>query len=202
MWYYDDKFEERQRFLGTPPPFEKGLLAIIDFLSLPPSWRSHSYKEKMPEISSIGDFMTYLVTKSPNMVFHDQLLTLKYRDFESIVGQLLSKLGGNVIQGKRGADGTIDLLWNTPGGNYIIQCKKWKSKVGEKIIREVYGAAMKFNANGAFIVTTSEFSANAVNFAEDLSPKLGLIDGKELFNLMSLLIPTVVEDITEGRWKS
>ncbi len=35
------RFEELQKFLGTPPPFDKGLREIIDFLLLPPSFRSH-----------------------------------------------------------------------------------------------------------------------------------------------------------------
>ena len=44
------------------------------------------------------------------------------------MGKGQNPMGGDVIPGAKGADGAIDLLWRTPEGDYIVQCKNGKTK--------------------------------------------------------------------------
>jgi len=134
------------------------------------------------------------------MLFCDKLREFTPQEFVSLVSDLFRQMGGDTEIGPVGANGAIDIFL---GGDYIVQCKKWKAKVGVATVREVYGAAVKQRAKGAFIVAVSEFTDAANNFLIDLPPPtIRLIDGKKLFDLMNQHIPSVVADIQEGIWKS
>ena len=149
------------------------------------------------------EFVKMLLTPQPYMIFRDILQKFTPKEFVGLVSDLFQQLGGTVMTGPEGADEAIDILFKTPEGDYIVQCKRWKAKVGVPTVREVYGAAVKHQAKGAFIVTVSEFTDTAKWFITDLRPPpVRLIDGKELFDLMNQHMPTVVADILEGRWKS
>ena len=150
-----------------------------------------------------SEFMHYLVTPQPYMVFCDILRKFTPKEFVSLVADLFREMGGNVTLGAAGPNEVIDILCKTAEGDYIVQCKKWKAKVGVPVVREVFGAAVKRQAKGVFIVAASEFTSTAVDFLIDLRPPpVRLIDGKELFDLMNQHMPSVVADIQEGIWKS
>lgn len=111
-------------------------------------------------------------------------------------------MGGQTIPGKRGADEGIDSLWETPGRNFIIQCKRRKNQnVGSQVVKEVFGTITKFKVYGAFIVTTAEFTDPAIRFAEELGLHIGFIDGKELFNLLTQITPNVITETLERQTK-
>ncbi|GEM_PF-5101515 len=203
MWDHE-RFEELRKSLKTPSPFAKGLPEIVDFLLMPAYKRSLKYRE-------FGDdFYTSIILGGlpPRHSifcneFHSKLMELTPRDFEMVVGNLLKNLGGNVGISGKGADGGIDLTWNTPD-DYLIQCKRTKNKVEVGVVREIHGvlSAPSCKAKGAFIVTADEFTNGATLFVSGLSSRIGLINGWELFNLMTIRVPSLVEDIAEGRWKS
>ncbi len=178
--------------------------------------------EQIP--SSSYESIRSLLEPQPYMVFCDKLREFTSREFESLVADLFREMGADATLSKNGPDEAIDILCKTAEGDYIVQCKKWKGKkVGVKVVREVYGVAKKKQAKGAFIVTVSEFTDKAVEFTIDrppstiadrllligseepfnlINPPVGLIDGKELFDLMNQHMPTIVTDIIKGRRKS
>jgi hypothetical protein len=175
---------------------------FIDWLLQPPDFRSHAYKSSVKLPTDMSEFIAELVIPFDSRVFRDRLLDSGPREFQDLVADFFRQLGGQVINGNTGADGAIDALWKTPRGDYIIQCKKRRQKVGEPVVREIFGAAAKNVAHGAFIVTTSEFINNAVQFADGVKPQIGLINGKELFNLVTLAMPAVARKFGTGshRW--
>ena len=150
------------------------------------------------------EFIRFLVTPQPYRLFCDDILReFTPKEFVGLVSDLFRQLGCSVMTGPEGADEAIDILCKAPEGDYIVQCKKWKAKVGVATVREVYGAAVKYQAKGAFIVTVGEFTSTAADFLIDLRPPpVRLIDGKELFDLMNQHMPTVVADIQDGLWES
>jgi restriction system protein len=153
-------------------------------------------KEQMQSSSDLDEFIRMLVTPQPYMIFCDRLRELTPKGFETLIEQLLRQMGLNVLPGGAGPDEAIDLVCEIPGGGIIIvQCKKWKRKVGVPIVREVFGAAIKHQAAGAIIVTVGEFTDPAKEFTIDLRIPLRLIDGKELFELMNQHMPNRVADI-------
>ena len=93
---------------------------------------------------------------------HNLLDTLNSRLFEEIVAELLDHKGFEVNLTKRTRDGGYDILaLSTVGGfpiKFLVECKRWKDKVGIEIIRSFCDVIEEENANKGIIVTTSYFS--------------------------------------------
>lgn len=67
-----------------------------------------------------------------------------------------------------------------------VQAKRYAATntVGSAAIREFVGALTGVGASGGVFITTSSFSPDALKYVERLSPRVILIDGKELGRLM------------------
>jgi len=113
--------------------------------------------------------------------------------FERLVVELLVKMGyggsrrdaaravGQV--GDEGIDGIIDQ--DRLGLDTIyIQAKKWDNVVGRPEIQKFVGALMGKRAKKGIFITTSSFSAEAMNYVSSIDAKIVLIDGKRLAELM------------------
>lgn len=189
------KFEPSKP-LPPKPHDEQSLVVFLNWLLQPlKSKRSAHTSLQRPLSENNAQFIESLVRPLPYHVFCDKLLGESPKYFEELIADFLRRLGGQVIPGVRGADGAIDLSVKTPQGDYIVQCKRWKNKVDVAVVREVYGVASKLEAKGAFVISVSEFTDTAAYFSENLNPPVGLIDGRELFYLMTQIMPSVVEDI-------
>jgi restriction system protein len=108
--------------------------------------------------------------------------------FESIIGQLLEKMGyGDVKVTGRSGDGGIDGTCSTDAlGLYKLhfQAKRWKNQVGVMEIRNFIGAIQTaHHSEHGIFVTTSDFSKDAVETAEK-SGKIRLVNGRDLAGLM------------------
>lgn len=108
--------------------------------------------------------------------------------FEDLIKVMLSKMGFEAETTSKTVDGGIDVIAinRAPlfAGKYIIQCKKYATdnKVGEPVIRDLYGVVNSENANKGVLITTSSFSSKAVDFAH--GKPIELIDGMRLKSLM------------------
>ncbi len=113
--------------------------------------------------------------------------------FEYIVVELLTRMdyGGSrkdageaVGQvGDEGIDGIIkeDRL----GLDAIyLQAKRWEATVGRPELQKFVGALQGQRANKGIFITTSNFSNEALDYAKGVSPKIVLIDGEKLADLM------------------
>lgn len=198
----NDFFKKSLKPPSKLPYDEQGLALFIDWLLQPPKYRIYSYKSPGLEPKDMKDFISGLLRPLPHQAFCDRLLELKSREFEILVAELLRSLGGEITVSLPGGDRGIDLTWRTSAGNYIIQCKRWKNKIHPSIIRDLNGVVTAFKVQGKFIVTNSEFTEGAVISAEESDPRIGLIDGQELFNFLSWISPHVIADVIEGRWKA
>jgi len=85
--------------------------------------------------------------------------------------------------GDEGVDGVIredrlglDLIY--------VQAKRWRNVVGRPEIQKFFGALHGQRATKGIFITTSKFSREAVEYAEGVTPRVILIDGKELAQLM------------------
>jgi restriction system protein len=102
---------------------------------------------------------------------------MTWHEFEMLVGEAFRRHGYAVEEtGGHGADGGVDLVLSKEGQRLLVQCKQWKaSKVGVKIIRELYGVMAAKGAAGGFVVTSGVFTGEATAFAA--GKRIGLIDG-------------------------
>jgi len=71
-------------------------------------------------------------------------------EFEKLIYDVLIRLGFRANLTKSSGDGGIDIEAFYDGllfkGKYIIQCKRWDSKVGEPVLRDLYGTIISNNA--------------------------------------------------------
>ena len=182
------------------PHDDDSLDMFIGWLLKPPGYRHYDLISRNPEPKDFGEWTT---KPWPFMEFCSKLCKRTPRIFEKTISEFFGILGGQVSLSNRGADDAIDAFWSTRSGNYIIQCKRWgrDRKVGTPVVREVFGALSDFRVTrslkGAFIITTSDFPSNAIIFASDLQPPVGLINGMELFHLMYKIAPDMVKRIQE-----
>lgn len=85
--------------------------------------------------------------------------------------------------GDEGVDGVIredrlglDLIY--------VQAKRWKNVVGRPEIQRFFGALHGQRATKGVFITTSSFSKEAMDYADGVTPRVILVDGKELAQLM------------------
>jgi restriction system protein len=113
--------------------------------------------------------------------------------FEKLVVDLMLKMGyggpgddaGTVTA--YGRDGGIDGVINedTLGLDVIyLQAKRWDNTVGRPEIQKFVGALHGNRAKKGVFLTTSQFSADAIEYAKAIDPKVMLIDGSKLAQLM------------------
>jgi len=114
-------------------------------------------------------------------------------DFEILVLDVLHAMGyGDGTEdarlrtggtGDAGIDGVIRQDRLGLEGIYV-QAKRWESTVGRPAIQAFVGALQGARATRGVIVTASGFSADAREYAATVSPRVVLIDGQRLAELM------------------
>jgi restriction system protein len=91
----------------------------------------------------------------------------------------LQRVGGS---GDGGIDGIISL--DRLGLEKVyVQAKRWKGSVGRPEVQGFYGALAGQRANRGVFLTTSTFTAQAVDFANSVE-RIVLVDGERLADLM------------------
>ena len=111
--------------------------------------------------------------------------------FESIVLDLLHRMGYGASRsdlvrvggsGDGGIDGVISL--DKLGLEKVyVQAKRWQSTVGRPEVQGFYGALAGQRANKGVFITTSGYTAQAIEFARSVE-KIVLVDGSRLVALM------------------
>ena len=122
-----------------------------------------------------------LVAKQKNL---DTLSKLNWREFEQIVGEAFRRKGYFVLENPgEGPDGGVDLRLRRNGKKIYVQCKNWKSsRVGVKVIRELYGVMLDKGADKGIVVTFGSFTTEARTFAE--GKPIQLIGGSRLIQMI------------------
>jgi restriction system protein len=121
----------------------------------------------------------------------ESLATVSPSFFESIVLDLLHKMGYGTNRsdlqrvggvGDGGIDGVISL--DRLGLEKVyVQAKRWQGVVGRPEIQAFYGALAGQRANKGVFITTSGYTAQAIEFARSVE-RIVLVDGARLAELM------------------
>lgn len=107
------------------------------------------------------------------------LLQMSWHEFEHLVSEYFKRLGymANVTGGA--ADGGIDIVLTRGSETHLVQCKQWRAhRVPVGVIRELYGVMIAHGADGGYVVTSGQFTRDAVAFAAGRN--IELIDGQSL----------------------
>jgi restriction system protein len=107
----------------------------------------------------------------------DLLITMGYGGSRKEAGEVLGKtrdegIGGIIKEDKLGMD-TI-----------YIQAKRWEAVVGRPEIQKFVGALHGQRAKKGIFITTSSFTKDALDYVKNIDPKVILINGKTLTNMM------------------
>jgi restriction system protein len=109
----------------------------------------------------------------------DPLMTMSWREFEHLVGEIYRRRGYAVMETPQGADGGIDIVARRDGEVLLVQCKQWRMRdVGVSVVRELLGVVTAKGASRGAVVTVGRFTEEARRFARQTP--IELVDGEAL----------------------
>ncbi|SCK24605.1 Restriction endonuclease [Streptomyces sp. SceaMP-e96] len=107
-----------------------------------------------------------------------------YTEFEHAVADLARRdpaVRRTDVSGGKNDRGLDVLVHLHSGDRYLLQCKRWKGRVGSEEVMKINGTYRDIhNCVGAAIITTSAFTADAERTNAMLPKALRLIDGRGL----------------------
>ncbi len=110
-----------------------------------------------------------------------QLLTPT--EFEKLVAKTYRDQGNRVEEVGSTGDHGIDLVVHTrKGETVLVQCKKYKGKVGEPVVRDFYGVLRASEADSGAIITTGQITPQARLWAE--GKPIYLYDGRAFLKII------------------
>jgi Holliday junction resolvasome RuvABC ATP-dependent DNA helicase subunit len=124
--------------------------------------------------------------RSPNPA--GNLQGLSGIDFEKLISVLLTRMGFQAEMTKTTGDGGIDIIATLDksivGGRYLFQCKRFApdNLVGAPTVRDFYGAVTADRAVKGILISTSDFTVQAREFAQRVGVEL--IDAAQLQRLL------------------
>lgn len=127
-----------------------------------------------------GELLDHVFDQSPD--FFEQLVlnvlhAMGYGGGQQNATERLGKSGDGGVDGIIREDRLgLDLIY--------IQAKRWQNVVGRPEIQKFFGALHGQRATKGIFITTSTFSRDAASYAEDVTPRVILIDGRQLAQLM------------------
>lgn len=133
------------------------------------------------DFSQISEQLTQLFLSNPNA-----LNELSPRKFEELVAYLMEKHGYEVTLTQQSRDGGIDIfaLKRDIFGSFltIVDCKKYSASnpIGVGLVRTMYGTLNVENASHGMIATTSRFTKDAKDLAEEYKYQLSLKDHADI----------------------
>jgi hypothetical protein len=157
---------------GEPPlPLIEGLEAVFELLATGTKSNARLLDTDESEAFEVTDLCRGSFRKNARLGTRG-LRLLSPQEFEEFVGELFAQHGltdvrTTPVTGDDGADIIAFRFQNGERLKYIIQCKRYaiENRVDVQVVRELAGVKMDFNAQHALLVTTSEFTKPARQFA-------------------------------------
>ena len=110
----------------------------------------------------------------------ENLKKISPQEFEATIARLYKKLGYQTELTPYVGDEGKDIIATKDGKKYFIECKKYctNNKVSRPFLQKLYGAVSEHKVKKGILVTTSEFSQPAIEYADRVGIKL--INGLKL----------------------
>jgi restriction system protein len=166
------------------PPAAAGLVADDMSICGAGSFATASPDDRLAEAlselrSAVGAELQETLGKVSPAFFEAIVLDLLHRMGYGANRSDLQRVGGS---GDGGIDGVISL--DKLGLEKVyVQAKRWQQAVGRPEVQAFYGALAGQRANKGVFITTSGYTAQAVDFANSVE-RVVLVDGRRLAELM------------------
>ncbi|NMC57327.1 MAG: restriction endonuclease, partial [Eubacteriaceae bacterium] len=128
-------------------------------------------KERFFNLELINSLEEYEKAKEEHKWWQDYRNEERWRsmngfEFEKEIEALFKRNGYNANLTKNGADGGIDIIMEKNKKKIAVQCKAYKGKVSESVVRDLYGVLHSYKFDSGFLVTLNGASKNAAEFCE------------------------------------
>jgi len=189
------RFVHRRKVAWSPQRLKRADFSVPFQNTMRSSLTVFSVSQREEFLTAIGRLD--LAPKPPAAVYDPyravlgQVLQLDDKEFEILVGHLLTALGfeGSQVTGKPG-DGGVDATGVLNVANLVqvklfVQAKRYKgeAKIRAKTVRALR-QAIPSGGQGAFI-TTADFDGAARDVATEAGfPRIGLVNGRQLVDLL------------------
>lgn len=108
----------------------------------------------------------------------EDLQQISASEFEEMVAELYRALGHSAKRTGATGDHGVDVVVRASNGEkWIAQCKRWRTPVGEPVVRDFYGVVQHEKAAQGAIVAAAGFTPEARQWAR--GKPIFLYDGKE-----------------------
>lgn len=128
----------------------------------------------------VKELLSLIKTCSPEFfekLVVDVIVSMGYGGSRQDAGKAVGKSGDGGIDGIIKEDRLgLDVIY--------IQAKRWTAAVPVKEVRDFAGALLSKKARKGIFITTSDFPKTAHEYVQSIEPKIILIDGVTLANLM------------------
>jgi len=177
------------KFLSQYPEFQ-------DFRQPGGKERAGKKVEPQPPEETPEEMLEQAYQQLRNEVAEELLKLIKNNSpefFEKLVVHLLVQMGygGSVREAGKATRKTSDegidgiIKEDRLGLDAIyLQAKRWEAPIGRPEIQKFVGALYGQKAKKGVFITTSRFSSEAMGYASQIDPKVVLIDGNDLVELM------------------
>jgi len=146
--------------------------------STPEEALQEAYQSIRDDLS--GEILTQIKSNSPEFferLVVDLMLALGYGGSRPDAGRSVGRSGDGGIDGVIDEDRLgLDVIY--------LQAKRWDGNVGRPEIQKFVGALQGNRARKGVFITTGRFSPQAYSYIEKIDPKIVLIDGRRLAELM------------------
>lgn len=133
-------------------------------------------RRKELEIESFEEELLLGIKHEP--ISTEGIYNLEGTDFESYLEKLFGRLGYMVAKTPITGDQGADLIIEKNGERVVVQAKRYSGVVSSKVVQEVVAAIKHYKCDRAIVVTTSNFTKNAVQLAS--TNNVELWSGKRL----------------------
>jgi restriction endonuclease Mrr len=126
----------------------------------------------------------------PRLIQHfldhpEDLRQIGSRTFEEFIAELLARFGYKPRIGPPGRDGGIDIYaerYQVASELLLVQCKRYAedNKVGVGVVKQLYADVEQCHATSGLVVTTSYFTAPALDYIEAVKYRLAGRDFERL----------------------
>lgn len=107
-----------------------------------------------------------------------ELQSMSWQQFERLVGEAFRRKGYSITE-KGGRHSRIDFALRKSGETCVVSCKQWRAiRVGVNAVHELYEVMADKGAQRGIVVTSGEFTDEAVTLAR--ASRIELMDGKAL----------------------
>lgn len=123
-------------------------------------------------------------------------------EFENEVAIMFSKKGYAYEVTSKTNDEGKDIILSIDGKITYVECKRFnaQTKVSRPILQKLYGVMVADGVENGIVVTTSNFTKEAIEFSKKMEGKIELIDYKKLLSLNEELLENKDVNVTYSQY--